>query len=148
MLSFHSLVIIHRFVLAFLVITWSFNCHEFVCHNTFRSEFKVINFQSIEYDQNVFIDSYHSISMRGCKRQLCRLLCITSSSEPCYLCQNTETCDDHRNWCSKSGHLALETVFGLHECVTIAKSSVIFNFFVSVISLFGNVNQSILFHIP
>eukprot|EP01083_Nonionella_stella_P260482 888115_1 len=24
-------------------------------------------------------------------------------------------------------HLALETVFGLHECVTIAKSSVIFN---------------------
>eukprot|EP01083_Nonionella_stella_P008421 24277_1 len=103
MLSFHSLVIIHHFVLAFLVITWSFNCHEFVCHNTFRSEFKVINFQSIEYDQNVFIDSYHSISMRGCKRQLCRLLCITSSSEPCYLCQNTETCDDHRNWCSKSG---------------------------------------------
>eukprot|EP01083_Nonionella_stella_P214993 774208_1 len=46
MLSFHSLIINHHFIAIFLVITWSFNCHEFVCHNTFRSEFKIIIFNS------------------------------------------------------------------------------------------------------
>eukprot|EP01083_Nonionella_stella_P303192 1048564_1 len=29
MLSFHSLIINHHFIAIFLVITWSFNCHEF-----------------------------------------------------------------------------------------------------------------------